>query len=497
MKNFLKKGAAIIVVAGLCACANEDKDQPTPQPNQSTVEFEQNLTISEATAEGYINVKLNNPASVASTLKIEVANPAGVPFTTVPATTNNQIELLIEKGASSKQITFKPSNDAVVNPERSIGFTLLSASNGLTLGTKQSISINITDDEQASTEPTTVNFQLSEGLIEENQTFAFKLLFSEATKTGGTIVLSSEQLISSQTVTTVPAMKIDGSLELPFQAGQTEVSFQLSVADDALVNRYDRIMFSLETLPQGFVQGDEPNIVIELIDNELKGLPQSFTSNGGGWTVRKTYEYNQQGKVSKVYREQSQGQGEPQRNILTYTYASNGLIEKVNEYPGIDEIFIQQNGRIIKSEKINHGELRSYKIYSYDQAGNVGGVAEYHKQSDGSFVQSMIHIYLYHNTGNLYAHLTYNPSPEGEEPTLIRERYYEHYLGVTNHFASAFEIIPGITAQPNLPCLFREVANGSEVKYDLRYDFNLDAKAIKRTGTSNTGASESVVYTYY
>lgn len=485
-----------MVMAGLCACANEDKDQPTPQQNQSSVEFEQNLTISEAATEGFITVKLNKPASVASTLKIEVSNPAGVPFTTVPATANNQIELMIEKGASSKQIIFKPSNDEAVNPERSIGLTLLSANNGLILGTKQSISVNITDDEQASNEPTAVDFQLSEGLIEESETISFKLLFSKAAQTGGTIVLSSEQLISSQTITTQPAMRLDGSLELPFQAGQTEVSFQLSVADDALFNRYDKVMFSLESLPQGYVQGTEPSITIELVDNELKGMPKSFTSTNGGWRVQKSYEYNQTGKVSKVYWEQGNGVGEPQRGILSYTYASNGLIEKVNEYPGIDEVFIQQNGRIIKSEKINHGELKSYKIYSYDAAGNVGGVAEYHKQADGSFVQSMIYVYLYHNTGNLYAQLFYNPSLDPDNPTLVMERYYEHYLGVTNYF-SAFEIIPGINAQPNLPCLFREVGNGYEVKYDLRYDFDLDAKAVKRTGTSNTGTGESVVYTYY
>ncbi|WP_305982419.1 hypothetical protein [Roseivirga thermotolerans] len=492
MRTYLKKGMAIIVMASLYACANDDSEL-APQKTPASISFVQNLSVSEGSGENIISLKLDKPAGEASTVKVQVTNSQEAAFTTVPATINNQIELNIDKGATETQIVFKPTNDELVNADRTIGFTLLSATNGLQLGSKSSIQVSISDDDQANTQPTVLNFEVSVAKVEESQSAIVKILFSERATQNGKLTLELEQLLATQQFSTTPAMSGTGTLELIIAQGQTEASFEVSVADDALFNRHDQVMFTITQVEGNFAIGEKRSTKLELIDNELKGMAKSFTSSAGNFSSTKTYEYDQQGRVSKVYWER--GSHQPLRGVDTYTYAANGLIEKINQYPGIDEMFYQTNGRITRSEVINHGVVKSYRVYDYDQAGNVAGFAEYTLQSNGTYLQSIIMLYLYHENGNLYAHLTYSPGQGSEDPTLISERYYEHYLNVSNKF-SAVEVIPTINAQRNLPSSFRMVENGHDLSYSISYEFDNEGKATKRLARSGQ-AMETVNYTYY
>jgi hypothetical protein len=146
---------------------------------------------------------------------------------------------------------------------------------------------------------------------------------------------------------------------------------------------------------------------------------------------------------------------------------------------------------VIRSETIENGIKKSYALYDYDQAGNIGGKATYYLQSDGSYKQSLTFIYLYFNDGNLYKQLTYTPSDGNEEYVLLSTRTYEGYLNVSNPFP-VFEIVPTISAQIKLPSSYRMEENGVNLVYHFSYQVNENGLPISRSTNL-----ETTIYAYY
>ncbi len=98
--------------------------------------------------------------------------------------------------------------------------------------------------------------------------------------------------------------------------------------------------------------------------------------------------------------------------LYTYHYDGNGNLIKSTDNPFQETVYTWEGNKIIKSERIKNGELQEYKLYGYDDAGNVGEITEYNKQANGDFVMSFIFVYLYHSDGNIYKRLVYYPGEE-------------------------------------------------------------------------------------
>lgn len=232
----------------------------------------------------------------------------------------------------------------------------------------------------------------------------------------------------------------------------------------------------------------------DLGDNRATPKPKSYVTHGGGWSSKKTYEYDETGRINKVHWVTET----PflRQGTDTYYYDASGQVERINRYSGRDDYYYYENGRIIRSETIQDGVLKSYSEYDYDPAGNVGAQALYHRNPyTGEMAQSYIFIYLYFNDGNIYKQLTYLPASGAEEPELHSTRTYDNYTDTLNPFPM-IEILPNAVAQKHLPGTFRIEENGVDLQYRLSYEFDENGVLVKRV-TTGPGGTEATVYEYY
>jgi len=245
----------------------------------------------------------------------------------------------------------------------------------------------------------------------------------------------------------------------------------------------------------GYLQkGDVVSHRMVLKDDELVGKAKGYSiAAPGGWTVKRTYEYDEQGRIVKILWEQNTpGHLGGEYN---YVYNNAGQVIEMTETPYVKTLYLWENGRIIKSEKYRDGILRSYFTYAYDAAGNVGEMAAFYRQENGEFKMGSLFVYLYFADGNIYKQLSYSPIENSDEYALNSTRTYDNYLTKDNPFTMV-DILPTVDTQANLPGTYREESGGLDLRYQFTYEFDDNGKPTKRTASSGS-THEVAVYEYY
>lgn len=351
--------------------------------------------------------------------------------------------------------------------------------------------INPNNDSNSTPPPSSslikANFENSIINLKENDgSLTVRIQLSAKAEEDYTLVLNLDDAIGQGSFSTEPALK-QSQIDLEVLAGQTVAEFKVIPQDNDLLSGHSTLKFRIIDGISA-VGGDSDNIEINILDDELFGKAQSFESSASGWKTKRTFVYDQQGRVSKVnWTSETPGAS---AGTDTYYYDANGMIERINYYPNQDEYFIKQNGRIIRSEKIEYGVKKAYSEYDYDFVGNVSGRADYYLQSNGSYELSLIFVYLYFQDGNLYKQLAYYPAQNGDLK-LTSTRTYDHYLDKVNPFP-VNEVIPTIKTQTKLPASYRVEENDVDLLYKFNYEFNTNGEVTKRTTKG-----ESTLYFYY
>jgi len=341
-----------------------------------------------------------------------------------------------------------------------------------------------------------VDFIPANATIKENyiEGYTLQLQLSELLAGEGDIVVesTSSKAVYGEHFITEPPIK-DGRLHLAIPAGTMAVSFKVIPIDNAIITGEHQIEFKISQTSTNIRKGTELTESFKISDDELSNMPKGYEIAAGLWGLKETREYDALGRVSKVHIESATPA--KSSHTKTYFYTPAGELEKINLYPGTDEVFTWQNGRIIKSEEIRNGIVKSYIEYDYDDHGNVSGTVNYYLQEDGQFAVGLLFGYLYFTDGNLYKQFSYAPSPNGEEPILLSTRTYEGYIDSANPFPMV-EILPTVKTQSKLPSSFRVEEGGVDLAYNLSYEFGNDGLLKKRTARS-AQATEVAVYIYY
>ena len=233
---------------------------------------------------------------------------------------------------------------------------------------------------------------------------------------------------------------------------------------------------------------------VQITDDELSGLPKGYETSGGGWGMKKTYEYNSKGNIARVLWENYTPN--VSTGIHTYYYNDVDQLIRVNTDPGHDIKYRWENGKITKQEKVRDGVVRSYSEYGYDDHGNVGSYRTFYLQPDGTFSLSDVTLLLYYPDVNLYKKIVYYPTPNSDEELVeISETTFDSYLDADNPFPMV-EVLPNMKTQKKLPSTYRHKANGHDLLYNLSYEFRPDGKVGKRTAIRGT-ITDIAVYHYY
>lgn len=499
MKHTIINTSSLFLFIVFLSGCHKSEDLAPPAPSQVAMEFKLvQLSLPENETSQTVEVLLSNPALKDGTVKLSLDSINQTRFTTEPALVNGQINLPISKNQEAVALKIKPVNNTAADGNRTMIMTLTQPSEGFRLGQKKSLSLTIIDDDTTgnSQAKSTANFiQQDANISEKNHAGqSFTIQFSRPLAANGSleVAVESGNAIYGTHFTTNPAA-INGRINLTPAIGSQDVHITIVPVNNSTINGDLDINFSIINTGGSIQKGTQLNQTIKIADDELANKPKGYITGGGGWGLKKIYEYNETGKVKYVHIESSTPATSTRTE--TYFYNNSGQLVKINTHPQIDVVFTWANGRIIKSETIDHGVADKYILFEYDNLGHVSGAANYYRQPNGQFKLGSLMGYLYYTDGNLYKSLYYIPKEGSEDYTLISTRTYEGYIDAENPFPMV-EIIPGIKSQHKLPAKYRIEENGADLRYNFTYEFRPDGLVSKRI-TTDGGANETASYLYY
>ena len=479
MKKFLRLSAAALVATSFTGCEDAESIQP------SRINFEVEATnFSEADEKNTISLTFTRPASGPGTISLRLTSDKLDKFTFSPEPLDGLLTLKVAKGATTASFNIMPINNPVLDGHKQITFTLEEVSTMLTIGPIQERIAQWIDDES----PAVITFADGTSTIDETVGTGkvVTLNFSHGAPGEGTIKLTlPENSGYGTTFITEPAF-INNQLQFDIAAGVTSASFKVIPADDALFNASRVINFSLEAsgvLTPGTIRTHQ----LTITDDELAGMAKGYSTNWTTWQVGKTFRYTEDGKIGAVDWAQNGLSGTD-----TYYYSTTGDLEKIVQSTGREILYIRENGKVVKSEEREQNVLKKFSVFGYDDAGNIGEVAVYYRQPDGSYPHSLHFVYLYYTDGNLYKKQAYQPVDD--DLVFLSEDVYDSYLQNRNMFG--LEIIPGQSIQPNLPSSYTHVAADMTLNYTLTYQFDTNGKVMSRTATQGN-TRETTFYDYY
>lgn len=493
MKTFIVAGLMGLSVIVFTSC--EDENLIEENGEKIEIQFESSQKeVDENGVESTVVLIFSRPAPA----DINIALNAGTGYenvlNTVPKIENGMITIQVRKGDASAEIKLQPVNNGQRTGNRILDLNLNNLPQPFFAGTKKALYITIRDDETFN--QTIANFIHQDITLQENNTAGidYQIHFSEALASAGEIkiTLSSEKALYGAHFVTEPAAR-DNAITLPLAAGIRVIGFKVKAIDNQDLTGDLEIRFNISQTSDFISRGDKLEQTLTIRDEELAGKPKGYEVTAGNVTLKKFYEYDTQGRISRVNWESyapyhTQGTD-------TYFYDAAGRIEKINKHAFKDIIYHWENGRIVRSDEVSDGVIKSYTQYDYDDAGNVGGVVSYYRQDNGEFLKGLFTIYLYFVDGNLYKSLTYNDAGDPEDPQLVRTRTYENYIDVSNPFPMT-EILPGVKLQTKLSTTYRTEEAGTDLTYQMTYEYRPDGLPGKRIATAQ-GDLQTAVYHYY
>lgn len=481
---------ALLFLSIIAISCKEETDLPSPQ---ITVQFESgSLNIDENGEEQSIKVVLSSPAP-GSTL-IPVTADVSTAFTSIPPANNGVINVFIEKGTTEGVLKIKPTDNSNDEADRTVSLSFGTLPSRFVAGQQPAFAITIRDDDAAPVQQSVANILEAAATLHENDgagiTYVIQLSRPAAVDSKLMVAISSETAAYARHYTVEPE-PVGGSLELSFAAGQQTASFRVLTVPNAEATGELALSVNITGTTGSLVKGPGATRTLRLIDDELLNKPKGYFTSRGGDSYEVTYEYDLQGRVarrlwtSKAYFTTT--------GVDTYYYDGNGLLTRINKYPGRDVNYLWNGGRITRSEETQDGVVKSYTIYDYDEQGNVAGAMPYYRQTDDTFAAGIFTVYLYFTDGNVYKSLTYQPI-DGGEPVLLRTRTYDSYTTNDNPFPMV-EILPNVVSQKKLPGFYEVEENGTTETYHLTYRYD-GGLLVERTASGNAG-TQVATYQYY
>ncbi len=200
-------------------------------------------------------------------------------YLTNPNGSSGTIELEVSKGQTSTQFTFTPVNNALLQDDKTVTFTIADVSSGFEIGANDSDLITINDDEG----PTRANFAVASSSTAENLTDGIDVtinLTSPAPGTGSVVVaFESANATYTTNFTTEPAVA-SGLIEVPVAVGETTVHFKVKPVDDGSVNATRTINFTFEEATGAVELGTTiTSHTLSITDNETPSVATFYGSS--------------------------------------------------------------------------------------------------------------------------------------------------------------------------------------------------------------------------
>ncbi|UZR96547.1 hypothetical protein [Chondrinema litorale] len=297
MKPLCKITIGLLIIANIFACEEDDVNVNPPVEQQIVVQFGENETVSENVESKEITIKLSKPAAIAGEIILKVIAEDNETFQTIPEVIDDELKITVAKDANNATFNFLPNNNSILEANKDIQFKLLQVSSGFDIGNKDSLTVTIIEDEDASY----ISFVDSLTSITENNTvrtsIKLALTSSAPAECSVTIQLSNWE---NAKFTTDPAFNENGQIILPVVLGTSNLSFDILPTNNNVLNGHFEFNASIVAVSGAILKGAKIKTFINILDDELIGKAKSYESAGGNWKSRKIFVYDENGKIEKV-----------------------------------------------------------------------------------------------------------------------------------------------------------------------------------------------------
>ncbi len=497
MKKLIVKLVGISLLAFYFLGCDDD-DLGDPFESIPTVQFKvQSDSANENDGEKSIVLTFSQSFKYDASIRVLVDTSKVKYFTSVPSTTSGIIIISVKKNDSQAVIRLRPNNDSKFTGTKQVEFSLTRLHNEFILGQNDKFKLTLVDDDPSTgAQQSEVNFSVaSESIVENSSSWhEVKVNVSASNSANGTVIIeaSSSDATYGTHYISEPAF-INNIITLTASSSHM-LTFKVRAINDNQLKGNKSIKFSLRETTGNLVIGATRTDSMSVLDDELSGLPKGYDVRGGNWGLKKTYEYDENARVSKVNWQTFT----PYEKTGTDTYYYNqwSQLTRINTAPGHDVLYSYVDARIFLAQRIENGVMEGYTFFDYDEHARLAGYQIFDGQPDGTFINTSIVLLLYYPTGNLYKKLVYTPGASAEEePTLLTTETFDSYLHKENPFPMV-EVLPNIKTQKTLPTSYRFEGHGRDLQYYFSYEFTTDGKVSKRT-VSGPGASETATYEYY
>lgn len=498
-KNVQKLIGLLSLALYFLACDDEELKHPDPIAALTAVEFTfDSDAVKENTGEKTITLALSKQALHEGSVKIAFDTTLAKHFTTSPTSQNGSLILGIKKGENTVSLKVTPKDNTVADGNKIVVLTLKETSDKYQTGLKKAFTLTIQDDETPTpVKDSYVNFIPLNATIKESNTewHDINVHVSESQTVNGSIEFQAQSGTATYGVhyITQPAFT-NGKLTLQAVPGTSVITIKVLTLNNDFISGNVDIDFAIVETSGNIKKGVTISELFKITDDELEGKPKGYETSGGGWGMKKTYEYNSKGDIARVLWENYTPN--VSTGMHTYYYNDTDQLIRINTDPGHDITYHWENGKITKQEKVRDGVVRSYSEYGYDDHGNVGSYRTFYLQPNGTFSLSDLTLLLYYLDGNLYKKIVYYPKANSaEELEVVSETTFDSYLDADNPFPMV-EVLPNMKTQKKLPSTYRHQAHGHDLLYNLSYEFRPDGKVGKRTAIKGT-TTDVAVYHYY
>ncbi|HEX6889864.1 MAG TPA: hypothetical protein VF141_04210 [Chryseolinea sp.] len=268
----------------LIACVEEEQ-----KINPIAVQFTTDaLLLTEGTST-LVTLPFRSPAPRDGSVQLIITSDAtyGQDYLTIPAPTGSSLTLTISKGQRFLQFQVAAPENNILERNKTVTFSLQSASQGFRLGSPSTLNVTVADNEHTELEPPQIfqamaDLSSEEGRIAEQESsgIGIKVNLSKfvdddygsipvpATGTGSvTLKFASGHATYGKEFTTVPAATGD-SLVINFAGNQTDSTITVIPIDNSTFTGSRFVSVRISKVTGGLERGQILKYWLEIVDNE-------------------------------------------------------------------------------------------------------------------------------------------------------------------------------------------------------------------------------------
>ena len=180
--------------------------------------------------------------------------------------TNTAITVTFADGQTSKIVTVPINNDTIYEPTETVNLTISNPTGGATLGTQQTATLTIIDNDAV---PGVIQFSNGTYSINENGTPVIAVTLTRSNGSDGAV---SVRINLTNGTATAGSDYNNNPITINFANGETTKSIIIPIIDDSIVDPNQTINLTLTTPTGGATIGTQNTATVTIVDNDNRKL---------------------------------------------------------------------------------------------------------------------------------------------------------------------------------------------------------------------------------